>query len=159
MSHVCYRTAWSQRSGWCSSLVRFSQGCLRLQAPMTNITVSLIILLLHPHHTLPAESGYCNRSFVHRSDRVQDDYSTEPVLRAVSREQVGLIPWSARHTWTLSLTDTHSIGEALIDTIDDLINESRIEPQLAMKILSNFDKAIADVLADKVKSRLTFKVW
>ena len=27
-----------------------------------------------------------------------------------------------------------------------------------MKILANFDKAVADVLADKVKSRLTFKV-
>lgn len=27
-----------------------------------------------------------------------------------------------------------------------------------MKILANFDRAIADVLQDKVKSRLTFKV-
>jgi hypothetical protein len=51
-----------------------------------------------------------------------------------------------------------SIGEALIDTIDDLINDGRIEPQLAMKILSNFDRAIAETLAEKVKSRLTFKV-
>jgi transcription initiation factor TFIIA small subunit len=51
-----------------------------------------------------------------------------------------------------------SIGEALIDTIDDLINDGRIEPQLAMKILSNFDRAISDTLNDKVKSRLTFKV-
>ncbi|EXJ94148.1 transcription initiation factor TFIIA small subunit [Capronia coronata CBS 617.96] len=50
-----------------------------------------------------------------------------------------------------------SIGEALIDTIDDLINDGRIEPQLAMKILANFDRAIADTLAEKVKSRLTFK--
>lgn len=45
----------------------------------------------------------------------------------------------------------------MIDTIDELINDGRIEPQLAMKILLNFDKTIADVLADKVKSRLTFK--
>lgn len=51
-----------------------------------------------------------------------------------------------------------SIGQALIDTIDDLINDGRIEPQLAMKILTAFDKAVAEVLADKVKSRLTFKV-
>lgn len=49
------------------------------------------------------------------------------------------------------------IGECLIDTIDELINEGRIEPQLAMKILSNFDKTISDVLAEKVKARLTFK--
>jgi hypothetical protein len=27
-----------------------------------------------------------------------------------------------------------------------------------MKILANFDKAVAEVLADKVKARLTFKV-
>jgi len=50
-----------------------------------------------------------------------------------------------------------TIGDCLIDTIDELINEGRIEPQLAMKILSNFDKTISDVLAEKVKARLTFK--
>lgn len=50
-----------------------------------------------------------------------------------------------------------SIGEALIDTVDDLINDGRIEPQLAMKILSNFDRVVAEVLGEKVKSRLTFK--
>ena len=47
---------------------------------------------------------------------------------------------------------------ALTDTLDDLISERRIEPQLAMKILANFDRSITEVLADKVKSRLTFKV-
>jgi len=41
--------------------------------------------------------------------------------------------------------------------MDDLINDGRIEPQLAMKILANFDRAIADTLGEKVKSRLTFK--
>lgn len=51
----------------------------------------------------------------------------------------------------------NSIGDCLIDTIDELINDGRIEPQLAMKILLNFDKTIADVLAEKVKARLTFK--
>lgn len=51
-----------------------------------------------------------------------------------------------------------SIGLSLTDTLDDLINEGRIEPQLAMKILSNFDRVITEVLADKVRARLTFKV-
>ncbi|EDN92641.1 hypothetical protein ACHAPC_002449 [Botrytis cinerea] len=46
---------------------------------------------------------------------------------------------------------------ALTDTLDDLISERRIEPQLAMKILANFDRSITEVLADKVKARLTFK--
>jgi transcription initiation factor TFIIA small subunit len=47
---------------------------------------------------------------------------------------------------------------ALTDTLDDLISERHIEPQLAMKILANFDRSITEVLADKVKARLTFKV-
>lgn len=51
-----------------------------------------------------------------------------------------------------------SIGMALTDTLDDLIGEEKIEPQLAMKILANFDRSIAEVLSDKVKARLTFKV-
>jgi transcription initiation factor TFIIA small subunit len=57
----------------------------------------------------------------------------------------------------LRLTDG-SVGGTLADTLDNLITERRIEPQLAMKILANFDKAVAEVLADKVKARLTFKV-
>jgi transcription initiation factor TFIIA small subunit len=57
----------------------------------------------------------------------------------------------------LRLTDD-SVGGTLADTLDNLITERRIEPQLAMKILANFDKAVAEVLADKVKARLTFKV-
>lgn len=51
-----------------------------------------------------------------------------------------------------------SLGLSLTDTLDDLINEGRIEPQLAMKILSNYDRVITEVLADKVRARLTFKV-
>lgn len=51
-----------------------------------------------------------------------------------------------------------SIGLSLTDTLDDLINEGRIEPQLAMKILSNFDRVVTEVLADKVRSKLHFKV-
>jgi hypothetical protein len=53
---------------------------------------------------------------------------------------------------------TLSLGLSLTDTLDDLINEGRIEPQLAMKILSTFDKVVTEVLADKVRARLTFKV-
>lgn len=54
--------------------------------------------------------------------------------------------------------DLFSLGLALTDTLDDLINEGRIEPQLAMKILSTFDRVVTEVLADKVRARLTFKV-
>ena len=51
-----------------------------------------------------------------------------------------------------------SIGVTLVDTLDDMVNEGRIEPQLAMKVVSRFDKAVAEVLGEKVKARLTFKV-
>ncbi|KAI9836421.1 MAG: Transcription initiation factor IIA small chain (TFIIA 13.5 kDa subunit) [Sarea resinae] len=50
-----------------------------------------------------------------------------------------------------------SLGLALTDTLDDLISARRMEPQLAMKILANFDRSISEVLADKVKARLNFK--
>lgn len=46
----------------------------------------------------------------------------------------------------------------MTDTLDDLITEHRIDPQLAMKILAHFDKAVTEVLQEKVKSRLSFKV-
>ncbi|ATY63947.1 transcription initiation factor iia small chain [Cordyceps militaris] len=50
-----------------------------------------------------------------------------------------------------------SIGLALTDTLDDLISESRIHPQLAMKILGNFDQAITEALQKNVRCRLQFK--
>ncbi len=46
---------------------------------------------------------------------------------------------------------------ALTDALDDLISEGRIAPQLAMKILSNFDKHVTEVLAQNVKANLQFK--
>jgi transcription initiation factor TFIIA small subunit len=57
------------------------------------------------------------------------------------------------------LTNPCSIGLALADTLDDLISSRRIEPQLAMRILQNFDQSISTVLGEKVKARMTFKVW
>ncbi len=46
----------------------------------------------------------------------------------------------------------------LADTLDDLISSRRIEPQLAMKIMASFDQAISQVLGEKVKARMSFKV-
>jgi hypothetical protein len=56
------------------------------------------------------------------------------------------------------LTCPPSIGLALADTLDDLISSRRIEPQLAMRIMANFDQHIASVLGEKVKARMNFKV-
>lgn len=60
-------------------------------------------------------------------------------------------------TWGL-VCAANSIGMALTDTLDDLISDERINPQLAMKILGNFDQAITEALQKEVKARLTFKV-
>ncbi|KAK3174326.1 Transcription initiation factor IIA small chain (TFIIA 13.5 kDa subunit) [Lepraria neglecta] len=50
-----------------------------------------------------------------------------------------------------------SIGMSLIDTLDEMVHTGRIEPQTAMKVMTSFDKAITEVLADKVKARMNFK--
>ena len=65
-------------------------------------------------------------------------------------------PSSANHGLTRSTP--RSIGLTLVDTLDDMVHEQRIEPQLAMKVVARFDRAMAEVLAEKVKARLTFKV-
>jgi hypothetical protein len=52
----------------------------------------------------------------------------------------------------------HSIGLALTDTLDDLISDDRINPQLAIRILMNFDQAMTEGLQKHVKARLSFKV-
>jgi hypothetical protein len=59
---------------------------------------------------------------------------------------------------TNPLAHWNSIGLALTDTLDDLISDERINPQLAMKILANFDQAITEALQKQVKHRLSFKV-
>ena len=46
----------------------------------------------------------------------------------------------------------------LTDALDDLISNERIDPQLAIKILNQFDRVISESLNEKVKARLTFKV-
>jgi hypothetical protein len=51
-----------------------------------------------------------------------------------------------------------SIGSALVDTLDTFIAERRIEPQVALQLLLHFDRNIAEVLGEKVKARMTFKV-
>lgn len=52
----------------------------------------------------------------------------------------------------------HSLGTSLTDALDELIRDERIDPQLAMKVLTQFDRIMAETLQEKVKARLTFKV-
>lgn len=49
------------------------------------------------------------------------------------------------------------MGNTLQESLDELIQYGQITPQLAIKVLLQFDKAINQALATRVKSRLTFK--
>lgn len=50
-----------------------------------------------------------------------------------------------------------TLGNTLQESLDELIQYGQITPQLAIKVLLQFDKAINQALATRVKSRLTFK--
>ncbi|KAJ3312779.1 Transcription initiation factor IIA small chain (TFIIA 13.5 kDa subunit) [Boothiomyces sp. JEL0838] len=50
-----------------------------------------------------------------------------------------------------------SLGRALTDTLDDLIQDSLLDPQTAMQVLGQFDASISEALHAKVRSRATLK--
>lgn len=53
-----------------------------------------------------------------------------------------------------------TIGSALADALDTLISDEKIQPQLAMRILNNFDRIVSENLKAErglCKSKLTFK--
>ncbi|GMM34723.1 transcription initiation factor IIA subunit gamma [Saccharomycopsis crataegensis] len=50
-----------------------------------------------------------------------------------------------------------TIGMSLIESLDNLILDQRIEPQLALRVLANFDRIIAENIKEKLKAKLSFK--
>ncbi|CAH6720625.1 transcription initiation factor IIA subunit 2 [[Candida] jaroonii] len=53
-----------------------------------------------------------------------------------------------------------TVGTTLFESLDQLITDEKIQPQLAVTILSNFDRIISDMMKPEnnlVKSKLTFK--
>lgn len=50
-----------------------------------------------------------------------------------------------------------SLGKALTDTLDELIQDGQLDPQTAMKVLAQFDVSIAEALHSRVRSRATLK--
>ncbi|KAG4076048.1 hypothetical protein HA402_011522 [Bradysia odoriphaga] len=50
-----------------------------------------------------------------------------------------------------------TLGNTLQESLDELIQYGQITPQLAFKVLLQFDKAINTALNSKVKARVTFK--
>ncbi|KAI1315589.1 Transcription initiation factor IIA small chain (TFIIA 13.5 kDa subunit) [Mortierella claussenii] len=50
-----------------------------------------------------------------------------------------------------------SIGLALIDSLDELIQSGHINPQLAMRVLAQFDMSIAEALSTRVRNRVNVR--
>nr|QBH73593.1 transcription initiation factor IIA gamma chain [Isotomurus palustris] len=50
-----------------------------------------------------------------------------------------------------------TLGHTLQESLDELIQYNQITPALANKILLQFDRSMNNALANRVKSRLTFK--
>ncbi|KAF7725613.1 Transcription initiation factor IIA small chain (TFIIA 13.5 kDa subunit) [Apophysomyces ossiformis] len=50
-----------------------------------------------------------------------------------------------------------SIGMALTDSLDELIQSGHINPQLAMRVLSTFDKSISEALTQIVRNKANVK--
>ncbi|XP_025081955.1 transcription initiation factor IIA subunit 2-like [Pomacea canaliculata] len=50
-----------------------------------------------------------------------------------------------------------TLGHTLQESLDELIQMGQISPQLALKVLLQFDKAINTALAQRVKAKISFK--
>ena len=50
-----------------------------------------------------------------------------------------------------------TIGNSLVDALDTLISDGRIEASLAMRVLETFDKVVAETLKYNTQSKLTVK--
>lgn len=51
-----------------------------------------------------------------------------------------------------------TIGLSLTDALDELIQNQQLTPQLAMKVLYQFDRTMADTLTNRMRTRGTIKV-
>ncbi|PIA13787.1 transcription initiation factor IIA, gamma subunit [Coemansia reversa NRRL 1564] len=52
---------------------------------------------------------------------------------------------------------TSTLGTALTDSLDELIQAGHITPQLAIQVLEQYDKSIAEALSNKVKAKAVIK--
>ncbi|KAF2072977.1 hypothetical protein CYY_005717 [Polysphondylium violaceum] len=64
---------------------------------------------------------------------------------------------AARQTPYYELYRKSTVGEALTDTLDDMLQNNFITPQFYEKMLNQFDKSINEALANTVKTKITFK--
>ncbi|KAJ2852552.1 Transcription initiation factor IIA subunit 2 [Coemansia brasiliensis] len=50
-----------------------------------------------------------------------------------------------------------TLGAALTDSLDELIQAGHITPQLAIQVLEQYDKSMSEALSNKVKSKAVIK--
>jgi len=50
-----------------------------------------------------------------------------------------------------------TLGHTLQESLDELIQLGQITPQLALKVLLQFDKSINSALSNRVKNKISFK--
>ncbi|KAI8916064.1 transcription initiation factor IIA, gamma subunit, helical domain-containing protein [Gorgonomyces haynaldii] len=50
-----------------------------------------------------------------------------------------------------------TIGVALTEAVDDLVQEGQLDPQLAMKVMQQFDISVGEALKNKVRARATLR--
>ncbi|KAJ1835101.1 Transcription initiation factor IIA subunit 2 [Coemansia sp. RSA 2711] len=50
-----------------------------------------------------------------------------------------------------------TLGAALTDSLDELIQAGHITPQLAIQVLEQYDKSMSEALANKVRSKAVIK--
>lgn len=49
-----------------------------------------------------------------------------------------------------------TVGATLVDALDTLISDGRIEASLAMRVLDTFDRVVAETLKEKTQSKLAY---
>jgi len=50
-----------------------------------------------------------------------------------------------------------TLGVTLQETLDELIQNGQITPQLALRVISNFDRVINRALSTKIRSKIHFR--
>ncbi|AQK95675.1 Transcription initiation factor IIA subunit 2 [Zea mays] len=58
---------------------------------------------------------------------------------------------------TFELYRRSTIGMCLTETLDEMVSNGTLSPELAIQVLVQFDKSMTDALENQVKSKVTVK--
>ncbi|TYK06623.1 Transcription initiation factor IIA subunit 2 [Cucumis melo var. makuwa] len=59
---------------------------------------------------------------------------------------------------TFELYRRSTIGMCLTETLDEMVQNGTLSPELAIQVLVQFDKSMTDALESQVKSKVTIKI-